>query len=575
MAGSKRRQGGERGGRANPENYIVEGAEGHAWIRRPHLPDQPPSRQDPPGAEAHIETPRDRTEQERPIGNRADAGAGTRGATGASRCQRPMGVRLSHSSDEAREGRPSGGSEGESRAGSLGKGQRDRTPRRGPLSPELLRVQEVARRKPKVTFTSLAHLLTVDRLRTAFRALDAAAAPGVDGVTKADYGRDLERNLNELHARLKAGRYRASPVLRRWIEKPDGGRRPLGLPTVEDKIVQGAVVEILNAVYEADFMGFSYGYRPNRNAHQALQALQTVLQKGRVNWVLDADISRFFDDIPHRQLMAVIRQRVNDGRLLRLMAKWLKAGVVEDDGRRVYPRCGTPQGGVISPLLANIFLHEVVDVFVHDWRRTEARGEVYIVRYADDLILAFEFEDDAGRMLEELDRRLRSYGLSLNREKTRLNRFGRGGGETFDFLGLTHIAGEDRRGRYLVKRKTARKRLNRSLKAIHAWCRAHRHRPLREQHEELTRKLLGHYNDYGVRGNFLSLQQFYQRAWTYWAKALLRRSQKVRWSRIKRLLEEAFVLPRPKITHTEGWLSVDPGDLLGRAGCGNAARPVP
>jgi len=559
--------------RVNPEIYTVEGAEGLAWTRRQDRPSEPPSRPDLPGAWAHIETPRERTEQEKPIGNRTDAGAGTRGKTGASGCQRPVGFGLFHSSEEAREGRPSGGSEGESRAGNLEKGPRNRTPRRTNLSPELLRVEEVARRKPKVTFTSLAHLLTVERLRKAFQGLDAAAAPGVDGVTKADYGRDLERNLSELQARLKAGRYRAGPVLRRWIEKPEGGRRPLGLPTVEDKIVQGAVVDILNAVYEADFYGFSYGYRPNRNAHQALQALQTVLQKGKVNWVLDADISRFFDEISHKRLIAVIRQRVNDGRLLSLIAKWLKAGVVEEDGRRTYPRKGTPQGGVISPLLANIFLHEVVDIFGHGWRKTEAKGEAYIIRYADDLVMAFESEDDARRMLEELGQRLESYGLSLNREKTRLIRFGPRGGETFDFLGFTHIAGRDRQGRYLVKRKTARKRLNRSLKAIHQWCRTHRHRPVGEQFKELSRKLIGHYNYYGVRGNFKALQKFFYRVWLSWVRALSRRGQIARWARIKRLLKEIFVLPRPRITHTESWFRVNPGDLLGRAGCGNAARP--
>jgi len=560
--------------RVNPETFAVEGAESNALTRRPRLLSGMPSRQDPPGAWAHIETPRERTEQEKPIGNRADAGAGTRGKTGASGCQRPVGFGLSHSSEEAREGRPSGGSEGESRAGNLEKGQRNRTPRRTDLSPELLRVEEVARRKPKVTFTSLAHLLTVERLRKAFQGLDAAAAPGVDGVTKADYGQDLERNLSELQARLKAGRYRAGPVLRRWIAKPEGGRRPLGLPTVEDKIVQGAVVDILNAVYEADFYGFSYGYRPNRNAHQALQALQTVLQKGKVNWVLDADISRFFDEISHKRLIAVVRQRVNDGRLLSLIAKWLKAGVVEEDGRRTYPRKGTPQGGVISPLLANIFLHEVVDMFVQGWRKTEAKGEVFIVRYADDLVLAFEKEDDARRMLEELGQRLENYELSLNREKTRLIRFGQQGGETFDFLGFTHIAGRDRQGRYLVIRKTSRKRLNRSLKAVHRWCKKHRHRPVREQYEELSRKLKGHYNYYGLRGNYESLLRFFYRVWRAWGQALSRRGQKGHWVRLKRLLTEVFVLPRPRITHTEGWLRVNPGDLLGRAGCGNAARPV-
>jgi len=570
----KRRQEGKRGVRLNPEIYSVEGAEGHVWTRRQYRPSEPPSRLNLPGARAHIENPRERTEQEKPIGNRVDAGAGTRGKTGASGCERPVGFGLSHSSEEAREGWPSGGSEGESRAGNLEKGQRNRTPRRTNLSPELLRVEEVARRKPKERFTSLAHFLTVERLKKAFHELDAAAAPGVDGVTKEEYGRDLEQNLSELQARLRMGRYRANPVLRRWIEKPDGGWRPLGLPTVEDKIVQGAVVAILNNIYEADFYGFSYGYRPNRNAHQALQALQTVLQKGRVNWVLDADISRFFDTIDHKHLMTVVRRRVTDGRLLSLIAKWLKAGVVEEDGRRTYPRSGTPQGGVISPLLANIFLHEVVDTFVHEWRKAEAKGEVYIVRYADDLVMAFENEDDARRMLGELDRRLKSYGLSLNREKTRLIRFGRQGGDTFDFLGFTHIAGRDRQGRYLVKRKTARTRLNRSLKAVHQWCRTHRHRPVQEQHRELSRKLIGHYNYYGIRGNFKALQRFFYRVWKMWIQALMRRGQKVNWPRLKRLLAEVFVLPRPKITHSEGWLSVNPGDLLGRAGCGNTARPV-
>lgn len=570
----KRRQEGRRGVRVNPEIYFVEGAEDLTWIRRQNRPSEPPSRPDLPGARAHIENPRERTEQEKAIGNRTDAGAGTRGKTGASGCERPMGFGLSHSSKEAREGRPSGGSEGGSRAGNLEKGQRSRTPKRADLSPELLRVEEVARRKPKERFTSLAHFLTVERLKKAYQELDADAAPGVDGVTKNDYGRDLEENLSELQARLKRGCYRANPVLRRWIEKPDGGRRPLGLPTVEDKIVQGAVVAILNSIYEADFYGFSYGYRPNRNAHQALQALQTVLQKGRVNWVLDADISRFFETIDHQQLMTVVQRRVMDGRLLRFIVKWLKAGVVEEDGRRTYPQSGTPQGGVISPLLANIFLHEVVDTFVHEWRKAEATGETYIVRYADDMILALENEDDARRMLEELDRRLKSFGLSLNREKTRLIRFGRQGGDTFDFLGFTHIAGRDRQGRYLVKRKTARTRLKRSLKVAHQWCVKHRHRPVQEQHRELSRKLMGHYNYYGIRGNFKSLQRFFYRVWKMWIQALMRRGQKVNWPRLKRLLAEVFVLPRPKITHSEGWLSVNPGDLLGRAGCGNAARPV-
>lgn len=450
-----------------------------------------------------------------------------------------------------------------------------RTPRWQSIFPELRRVEEVARRKPQEQFTSLAHYLTEELLRKAYERLDAEAAPGIEGVSKREYGQELEQKLKELHGRLKAGRYRAKPVMRCWIEKADGGRRPLGLPTVEDKIVQGAVVEILNSIYEADFYGFSYGYRPNRSAHQALQALQTALQKGKVSWVLEADIGQFFDTIDHKGLMSVIRQRVADRSLLRLIGKWLAAGVVEEGGRRVRSKRGTPQGGVISPLLGNIFLHHVVDGFVHKWRKAEAKGEVYIVRYADDLVMAFEHEQDARELLGQLEERLRRFALSLNREKTRLVRFGRrwARSETFEFLGLTHIAGKDRQGRYLVRRKTSRGRMNRSLRAVGQWCRRHRHAPLGWQKKELGRKLEGHYNYYGVRGNFQSLRSFFYGVWRQWWRSLLRRSQKVNKHRLHQLLNNVFVLPKPRITHTEGWLPVNPGYLLGRAGCGNAARP--
>lgn len=454
------------------------------------------------------------------------------------------------------------------------------TQRWRPICPRLRRVQEKARAYPKERFTSLAHYLTEELLQRAYDALDPKAAPGADGVSKEGYGQELERNLRGLREKLKAGKYRASPVLRHWIDKPDGGKRPLGLPTVEDKIVQGAVAEILNSIYEADFYGFSYGFRPGRSAHQALQALQTVLQKAKVNWVLDADINKFFDTIDHKELMSVIRRRVVDRSLLRLIGKWLAAGVIERDGRRVRSRQGTPQGAVISPILANIFLHHVVEVFVHQWRKTVAKGELYIVRYADDVVIACEHEEDARRLLEALDERLKDYGLALNREKTRLIPFGRlwqgpkgPGSGTFDFLGFTHIAGKDRQGRYLVRRKTSRRRLNRSLKAIGQWCKKHRHAPVGWQWRQLTVKLRGHYNYYGVRGNFQSLSQFRYRAWKHWWKALLRRSQKANKHRLHRLVNEVFVLPTPKITHTEGWLALNPGYLLGRAGCGNTARP--
>jgi len=301
-----------------------------------------------------------------------------------------------------------------------------------------------------------------------------------------------------------------------------------------------------------------------------------------VNWVLDMDISKFFDTIDHKELMTIIERRVTDSRLLRLIGKWLSTGAVERDGRRIRAKQGTPQGGVISPLLGNIFLHEVVDSFVHEWRKTEATGEVYIVRYADDVVIAFEHEEDARRLLDLLDARLREYGLTLNRDKTQLVRFGRRWtgkdgrpkSETFEFLGLTHIAGKSRNGRFLVKRKTSRKRLNRSLKAISDWCKRNRHAPLKWQHTQLSLKLRGHFNYYGVRGNFKALSVYRDKVKRRWLKALMRRSQKACKKRLYWLLDKRFVLPRARITHSEGWIELNPGYLLGRAGCGKAARPV-
>jgi RNA-directed DNA polymerase len=456
------------------------------------------------------------------------------------------------------------------------------TPRWRPVCPQLRRVQELAEAKPEERFTSLAHLITKDALLRSYESLDARAAAGVDGVTKAAYGRNLEENLKSLHERLKSGEYRATPVLRVFIEKPDGGKRPLGIPSLEDKIVQGAVVEILNCIFECDFKGFSYGFRPGRSAHQALQALQTVLQKGKVNFVLDVDISKFFDTIDHKELMTLVQHRVKDSRLLRLIGKWLAVGAVEADGRRIREKRGTPQGGVISPLLANMFLHYVVDQFVSEWRRTRAKGEVYIIRYADDVVLAFERGEEAEQLLSLLEERLQAYGLSLNREKTRIVRFGRNwtGNDgrpksgTFDFLGFTHIAGKDRHGHYLVQRKTSRKRFNRSLKAIYEWCKRHSHTPLGYQLKELRLKLRGHYNYYGVRGNLAALSTLRYKVRQAWLRALKHRSQKVSKARLYQLLDQCYLLPTPRITHREGWLTLKPGYLLGRAGCGKSARPV-
>lgn len=449
------------------------------------------------------------------------------------------------------------------------------------VCPRLRKVQEKARISKKEQFTSLAHYLTPSLLRRAYGRLERSAAPGIDGVTKQDYGVRLQENLDDLHNRLRSMTYRAQPVKRAWLDKPGGGRRPLGLPATEDKIVQWAVVEVLNCIYEEDFLGLSYGFRPGRNQHQALRALQTALQKGRVNWVIDADLSKFFDSIDHKELMSVIRNRVKDRNILRLIGKWLSAGAVEVDGSRTRSKRGTPQGGVISPLLANIFLHHVLDTFIHRWRQEKAKGEVYMVRYADDFIICCEREDDVRALFVALRERLESYKLSINEEKTRLIRFSRkdGGGDgpqsgTFDFLGFTHIAGKDRHGRYLVRRKTARNRFCRSVKAVREWCRKHQHRPIRWQYVELSRKLKGYYGYYGIRGNYNALACFRQKVWEIWFKSLRRRSQTSKVKRLYRLTTETFKLPQPRITHSEGWFTLNPGYLLGRAGCGNAARPA-
>lgn len=446
------------------------------------------------------------------------------------------------------------------------------------ICPELQRVQDRARGNPREVFTSLAHHLTVEALRRAYHGLRGDAAAGVDGVTKEAFGRDLEGNLAALHRQLKEGRYRAMPVRRVWIDKPQGGTRPLGIPAVRDKVVQAAVVEVLNCIYETDFHGFSYGFRPGRSAHHAVQALQTVLQKAKVNWVLDMDISSFFDTIPHGELMAMLRRRIADKGILRLIGKWLAAGVVEEDGRIERRKEGTPQGGIISPLLGNIFLHYVVDDYVSAWRKTEAKGEVYIVRYSDDFVIACEHEDDARVLQSTLRHRLDEHGLSVNENKSRLLKFGKQwdggkGSETFDFLGFTHIAGKSRQGRYLVIRKTSRKRFARALKAITVWCSRNRHRPLGWQWQQLCVKLQGHYNYYGLRGNFEALRRFRFVVVRRWLHALRRRSQKVNLGRLYEVLMTCYPLPVARITHTESWLPVNPGYLLGRAGCGNAARP--
>lgn len=455
------------------------------------------------------------------------------------------------------------------------------TQRWQPICPRLRRVQEKARANRGEVFTSLAHYVDEAALLRAYRGLRAGAAAGADGHNKASYGKGVKGRLSALHERLVNGSYRATPTKRVVLSKPDGGERSIHLQTVEDKIVQGAVVEVLNSIYEVDFAAFSYGFRPGKSAHQCLQALQTALQKGRVNWVLDLDLKACFDSIEHEALMAQVQQRVKDRSVLRLLRDALTVGYRDDNGRRQRQHRGVPQGAVISPLLANIVLNEAMDKTVHRWRQNHARGQVYIVRYADDAVIGFEYETDAQALRAELETALSAYGLSLNEAKTRLVRFGRrnppngpGRSDSFDFLGFTHIAGRDRKGRFLVKRKTARKRLSRQLEAFKHWCRAHRHEPMAWQHRKLSEKLAGHYAYFGIRGNQRSMACLRAHVWHYWRQCLRRRSQNSRMRRLTRLLNECFILPHPRITHPDNWLALDPGDLLGRAGCGKAARPV-
>ena len=449
-----------------------------------------------------------------------------------------------------------------------------------PICPNLLRVQERARANREERFTSLAHHLTEAALLRGYRGLRANAAPGPDGETKASYGKGLKRRIKELHERLKTGSYKPTPAKRIYLAKPDGSQRPIHLQNIEDKIVQSATVEILNSIYESDFAAFSYGFRPGKSQHQALQSLQTVLQKGQVNWVLDLDLKACFDRIEHSALMAVIQKRIADKTLLRLIQRWLTVGYREQGSQRQKQTRGVPQGAIISPLLANIVLNEAMDAYVHNWRKREATGEVYIIRYADDVILSFEHKADADNLRAALEENLQRYGLELNKAKTRLLCFGRNAqrnsgkkSESFDFLGLTHIAGKDRRGRYLVKRKTARKRVQRSLRQIRDWCRKHRHEPLAWQWKELSAKLRGHYAYYGIRGNLKSLGQYRYQVWKYWRQCLRKRSQKGKKGRLTELLNTVFILPMPKIMRPDNWLPVDPGYLLGRAGCGKSARP--
>lgn len=427
------------------------------------------------------------------------------------------------------------------------------------------RIAEVARQAPKAALTTLAHHLDLAWLDAAFCRTRKDGAVGVDGQTAAAYAADLENNLRSLLERAKSGRYQAPPVRRVHIPKGDGSQtRPLGIPTFEDKVLQRAVVMLLEPVYEEDFLDCSYGFRPKRSAHRALDALWRSVMGMRGGWVLEIDIETFFDRLDHRLLREMLRRRVRDGVVLRLIGKWLHAGVLES-GRVAHPDTGSPQGGVISPLLANVYLHEVLDTWFEGVVKQHTRGPCELIRYADDAVMVFANESDARRVLEVLPKRFGKYGLTLHPEKTRLVRFRPPSGresreeattaerpETFDFLGFTHYWGLSRRGNWVVKRKTAKSRFNRSLRALSQWCRTHRHLSIQEQCRVLGRKLLGHYAYYGITGNTGSIRLLLRLAERIWHKWLSRRNNRgMPWDRFRHLLAH-YRLPAAVLAHPLG-----------------------
>jgi len=452
----------------------------------------------------------------------------------------------------------------EGRGPAKGNPPRQTTPRtldRPGVQQALERVRQAARKDRKLRFTTLLHhVYNPAMLREAYFGLKRNAAPGVDGQTWQAYGRDLETNLQDLSARLKRGAYRARPARRVYIPKPDGRQRPLGVTTLEDKLVQRATTEVLNAIYETDFLGFSYGFRPGRNPHNALDALYVGQLTRKVNWVLDADIRGFFDAIDRGWLLKFIEHRIADRRIGRLIRKWLNAGVLED-GVRTWSETGTVQGGSISPLLANVYLHYVFDLWVQRWRTTQTQGDVIVVRYADDFIVGFQHRHEAEQFLAALRQRFAKFGLELHPDKTRLIEFGpfaadnrrkRGLGrpETFNFLGFTHICGTKRsNGRFTVLRQTMRKRLQAKVTEVKAELRRRMHVPVPVVGKWLRSVVAGHIRYYGVPMNTPALARF--RFWVgwHWHRALSRRSQRGRipWTRMTRLINH--YLPPPRVHH--------------------------
>ena len=434
-----------------------------------------------------------------------------------------------------------------------------RTQGRERVSQALERVRQAAKRRKNERFTALLHHVNIDLLRWSFYALKRRAAPGVDGVTWQEYEAELENNLQSLHERVHRGSYRACPSRRQYIPKADGRKRPLGIAALEDKLVQRAVVAVLNAIYEEDFLGFSYGFRPRRSQHDALDAVAVGIQRRTVNWILDADYRSFFDTVDHDWLLRFLKHRIGDERVLRLISKWLKAGVLED-GVWLASETGTPQGATISPLLANVYLHYVFDLWAQQWRMRHARGAMIVVRYADDTVLGFEYESDARRFLSAMHTRSQRFGLTLHRDKTRLIRFGRyaklnrsergqGRPETFNFLGFTFICGEKRTGGFQIWRRSRRDRMRATLRRVKEELKRRRHHPVPAQGRWLAQVIRGYYAYHAVPTNYSSLELFRVRVVRLWKRELMRRSQRSRltWKRMSRLRDH--YLPKPAIVH--------------------------
>ena len=436
-----------------------------------------------------------------------------------------------------------------------------RTQRRESVQSKLQLIHQIAKADKKIRFTTLMHhIYNIDMLRLSYLEIKRNAAPGVDKETWESYGRDLENNLQDLSQKLKCGAYRAKPVRRVYIPKADGKQRPLGVTALEDKIVQRAAVAVMNTIYEADFVGFSYGFRPKRGQHQALDALYVGISTKKVNYVFDADIRDFFNKISREWLVKFIEHRIADKRVVRLIQKWLNAGILED-GKVRYNEQGTPQGSSISPLLANVFLHYVYDLWVQHWRKQKARGEVIVVRYADDTVVGFQYESDAKQFREELEERLLRFGLELHPEKTRLIEYGRyaierrarrreGKPKTFTFLGFTHICGKRRKdGKFAILRHTIKKRMRVKISEIKSELRRRMHHPIQEVGRWLRAVVIGHYRYYGVPSNYKAMSKFRDEISVRWLRVLRRRGQKglMTWKKMNALLNQW--LPRPRICH--------------------------